>query len=325
MATNHFKIYSVAEFLERASYPEFTKMISHEHSSIMAIPVCGTSEINPQPTNLTINGLKQIPCGNHSDVVLLNTKDGSGYVNANYVSGFDMKKKFIATEWPMANILDNFWSMVWQENVRVIVMLTSTEEEFYASNVLYFPYNQDNTMVSDILVTIDEINSENFYTETILSIASKTTGEIRKVHHFKYSKWHKYAVPEAEGFLNFLLAVNKQYQKLLRSELFSNNQFLPGPIIIHGSADIGRAATFCAVDTCLYQLVATISVSSVVLKIRQQRSSSIVSLGMYNFINHVLLYFLITIKSKRALFDELRSHLTAKDLKVLNHSLINFV
>ncbi|KAG8039247.1 hypothetical protein G9C98_003554, partial [Cotesia typhae] len=73
-----------------------------------------------------------------------------------------------------------------------------------------------------------------------------------------------------------------------------NECVLPGPIVVHGSKSIGRTCTFCAIDSCLYQLVgtATISVSSVVLKIRQQRNFNIPSVRQYIFIHMLLHYYL---------------------------------
>lgn len=222
----------------------------------------------------------------------------------------------------MADTLNNFWSMVWQQNTYVIVMLTSTEEQSKPNKTSYFPYNQANTKLSDFLVVEAKIESKHYYIETVLNVVYKITGELRTIHHFKFLNWPEYNIPEVERFLEFLLAVNKQFQEYARLALMKKNQILPGPIIVHGNTGVGRAATFCAVDTCLYQLVitATISVPSVVLKIRQQRNSSISALVYYKFINYVLLYFLITLKSKYALCFELRSHLTDKDTMIFRYN-----
>lgn len=55
--------------------------------------------------------------------------------------------------------------------------------------------------------------------------------------------------------------MNKQFQEFARLELMNENQVLQGPINVHRNVGIERTATFCAVDTCLYQLVYTVTIS----------------------------------------------------------------
>lgn len=94
-------------------------------------------------------------------------------------------------------------------------------------------------------------------------------------------------------FFDYLLAVNEEYQDL-QHEALKTDRRLPGPIVVHGSKGIGRTFTFFVADSCLYQLVATktISVPSVVLKIRQQTNFSVPTITQYIFIHMVLHHYL---------------------------------
>ncbi len=45
------------------------------------------------------------------------------------VQGYMKNKAYITTQGPIADTVGDFWRMVWDENVRTIVMLTNTSEK----------------------------------------------------------------------------------------------------------------------------------------------------------------------------------------------------
>ncbi|CAH2095646.1 unnamed protein product [Euphydryas editha] len=51
-----------------------------------------------KPENKKRNRSQQHPCWDISRVVLSQTNNGTDYINASYVCGFDQLRKFIATE-----------------------------------------------------------------------------------------------------------------------------------------------------------------------------------------------------------------------------------
>ena len=67
----------------------------------------------------------------HSRVKLQPTDDeeGSDYINASFVPGFNSKREFIVTQGPLHSTRDDFWRMCWETNSRAIVMLTRCVEK----------------------------------------------------------------------------------------------------------------------------------------------------------------------------------------------------
>ncbi|RMZ72380.1 phosphotyrosine-specific ptp2 [Pyrenophora seminiperda CCB06] len=65
----------------------------------------------------------------HSRVKLEGVAEGCcDYVNANHVQAAYSNKRYIATQGPIPATFKDFWNVVWQQDVRVIVMLTAEQE-----------------------------------------------------------------------------------------------------------------------------------------------------------------------------------------------------
>lgn len=65
----------------------------------------------------------------HSRVRLQNVPaHGCDYVNASFVKTSYSNRKYIATQAPIPQTFDDFWRVVWEQDIRVIVMLTAESE-----------------------------------------------------------------------------------------------------------------------------------------------------------------------------------------------------
>ncbi|CAG17386.1 PTPM [Bracoviriform congregatae] len=293
MNTDLFAPFQNFEFLARSTHPKYTDVIADEYSRICQEPLNGTYENWKKPKNKNKNLFRNIPCWDNSRVVLHQTNDGADYINGNYVSGFELKRKFIATEQPMASTLGNFWTMIWEENTRVIVMLNGSEEEAQQS----YPYlssSQTDIISGDFKIKQKERNEEKDYTETVLIITHLNTGQSKRVSHFKYLHWPEHTFPHEEDILKFLEIINNRNAEFF-IEAEEYHQRMPGAIVVHGNAGIRRTTAFCAIDSCLYEAVVkkTVSIPSVVLRIRQQRNFSFPGLSYYIYVHSVLLHFLV--------------------------------
>ncbi|KAI1488992.1 hypothetical protein F5X96DRAFT_680087 [Biscogniauxia mediterranea] len=75
------------------------------------------------------NRYKDILPFEHARVRLANRPDGTcDYINASHIQASRSHKRYIAAQGPLPATFDDFWSVVWDQDVRVIVMLTAEEE-----------------------------------------------------------------------------------------------------------------------------------------------------------------------------------------------------
>ncbi|XP_078732464.1 tyrosine-protein phosphatase non-receptor type 12-like, partial [Lampetra fluviatilis] len=76
------------------------------------------------PENSKKNRYKDILPFDYSRVVLsLQTDEAtSDYINANFVQGLNGPRTYIATQGPLAHTVIDFWRMIWEYDIQVIVM-----------------------------------------------------------------------------------------------------------------------------------------------------------------------------------------------------------
>lgn len=98
------------------------------------------------------------------DITADNTQDAS-YINANYVSGpSGSPRAYIACQGPLSNTLNDFWRMIWECNVSVIVMACNEYESGKPKCELYWPDQIDGTLIYGnyqvTLLRIRQINDD---------------------------------------------------------------------------------------------------------------------------------------------------------------------
>ncbi|XP_061170694.1 receptor-type tyrosine-protein phosphatase epsilon-like [Saccostrea echinata] len=173
----------------------------------------------------------------HSRVVLKTSKPNEGnYINANYIEDVLGKRSYIATQGPKPKTIPDFWKMIWQENVLVIVCLTNLKEGEKTKCAQYWPEINDK-LIGDILVKNLEEKSHANYTIRRFNINKRMEKATRDVVMFHFTRWPDHGVPDPLSLVVFhrhVMRVSAQY---------------PGKYtVVHCSAGIGRTGTYIALD-----------------------------------------------------------------------------
>ncbi|XP_049607472.1 tyrosine-protein phosphatase non-receptor type 2 [Syngnathus scovelli] len=195
------------------------------------------------PENRSRNRYRDVSPFDHSRVKLKNADND--YINASLVVMEEAQRRYILTQGPLRNTCGHFWLMIWEQKTKAIVMLNRVIEKGSEKCAQYWPVTEEREMAfrdTRFLVTRLSEDVKSCYTTRVLELQNISTGEKREIHHFHYTSWPDFGVPESPAsFLNFLLKVRES------GALGADN----GPAVVHCSAGIGRSGTFSLVDTCL--------------------------------------------------------------------------
>ncbi|KAK3088574.1 hypothetical protein FSP39_020754 [Pinctada imbricata] len=174
----------------------------------------------------------------------------------------------MCTTSPKPDTVDDFWTMIWQEDVATIVMLTNLRESGKRKCHQYWP-NEDDVMDSrDLQITCTKEKKYNDFTLRYFTVADEIEDEERQIVQYHYTSWPDHGVPEALGLQQFHQVVMKNTSKS------------QGPLLVHCSAGIGRTGTYIGLDVLLRQGQDTgfINVSNYVALMREQRMNMVQTL-----------------------------------------------
>uniref|UniRef100_A0A673K552 Tyrosine-protein phosphatase non-receptor type 9 n=1 Tax=Sinocyclocheilus rhinocerous TaxID=307959 RepID=A0A673K552_9TELE len=218
----------------------------------------------------------------------------SDYINASFMDGYKQKNAYIGTQGPLEKTYGDFWRMVWEQSVLVIVMTTRTDEGGRRKCGQYWPKEEGGQEVyGHIAVVNHRVDKQAHYNQTTLELHNTETFEQRQVTHFQFLSWPDYGVPSsALSLIDFLGAVKHQQQWAVQAfgSQWRGHPLGP-PMVVHCSAGIGRTGTFCALDICLSELqdVGTLNICQTVRRMRAQRAFSIQTPEQYYFCHTAIL------------------------------------
>ncbi|CAD5228292.1 unnamed protein product [Bursaphelenchus okinawaensis] len=210
--------------------------------------------------NADKNRYNDVVCGDQHRVVL-NLADGPhDYIHANEVSGFPLCNTFFCTQGPLANTIIDFYRMICQRKVGIIIMLCETVEMGKPKCAQYWPRKKDEKMSFGKFTVINKGTST---THQIFTTELEVTSPAGKFNlkHFLWLGWPDRGVPSTT-----LCALT-----LLKAPRTSSS-----PTIVHCSAGIGRTGSVVAIE---YVIQATLSLSTMNLAemIKEVRSKRLLA------------------------------------------------
>ncbi|XP_078328949.1 receptor-type tyrosine-protein phosphatase T-like isoform X2 [Crassostrea virginica] len=144
---------------------------------------------------------------------------------------------YIATQGPKENTVNDFWRMVWQQNVTQIIMLTNIMEGGKIKCFQYWPDCSNTELYGNF--TIENVSEKHyaFYITRKFVLSHKQQQMSHDIMQYHYTMWPDHGTPEPVNLAVF-------HSEVLRTSADENKT----PMVVHCSAGIGRTGTFIALD-----------------------------------------------------------------------------
>ncbi|KAJ5895468.1 hypothetical protein N7495_007159 [Penicillium taxi] len=208
---------------------------------------------------------------------------GCDYVNANHIKAEFSNRRYIATQAPVPDTFNDFWRVVWEQDVRVIITLTAelergqvkchpywqpgdygplkvksyTEKRIFVETKDQRPKSsQPHSVPGEQTQCPDETNENPVIIVRHFSLYHSHFPflPIRDITQLQYPYWPDFGTTsQPTHLLNLIEQCNKVVRSTSNPSYGSHEPEPTGqrPILVHCSAGCGRTGTFCTVDSVL--------------------------------------------------------------------------
>ena len=221
-----------------------------------------------------------------------NKEKPNKYINASPINIIN-PTYFIATQAPKPKTVDDFWTMIDEQDSNVILMLCNLEEAGKKKCEDYWgERNKENKIETENYIIESKIKeNDDQYIIREINFLNKSTNVKKTINQIHYVKWPDHGVPETkdgkvfEAFHEIIKKVNE----------FRNNK----PIIIHCSAGVGRTGTFISMYYLEKEIInqkneqiIKFNIFNLVRKIKEMRLNMVQTVDQYKFIYEYVKYLL---------------------------------
>nr|XP_043609583.1 protein-tyrosine-phosphatase PTP1-like [Erigeron canadensis] len=260
-----------------------------EQKSVRSVSeVSRLSSVAKLPINAIKNRYERVIPFDSNRVTLDQSEDYSssekGYINASFIgaevtNSSEGVSRFIATQGPLPETFNDFWTMVLQKRCPAIVMLTrlvDPPETPMCGD--YFQADNGVRLFDNIrMVTKRIVTTDNKLVLRHLEVNYEVESEnlCLPVLHIHYPKWPDMGVPKETNVVR---------------EIFRRLCHLPStqvPIVVHCSAGIGRTGTYCAIHNTIQRILigdmSALDLAKTIRTFRDQRIGMVQNLEQYIF------------------------------------------
>jgi len=158
---------------------------------------------------------------------------------------------YIAAQGPKEVTVFDFWRMVYELRLSVVVMLGNGIEDGKIKFWQYWP--EDNGAIDIGYFRVTFVSQESFFGEVFMRryiLTNTYTNEQSEICHLKYTAFPDHGVPDnTNGFLKLISLAEEESVRLGEKRGVGRR-----PIVVHCSAGVGRTGTYIAVAVTIAKL-----------------------------------------------------------------------
>ncbi|XP_058389727.1 receptor-type tyrosine-protein phosphatase C [Diceros bicornis minor] len=215
------------------------------------------------------------------------SEETSKYINASFIMSYWKPEVMIAAQGPLKETVGDFWQMIFQRKVKVIVMLTELRSGDQEACAQY--WGEGKQTYGDIEVDMKETNISPAYTLRVFELRHSKRKDPRTVCQYQYTNWNVEELPaEPEELISMIQVLKQKLPK--RSAPEGNKHHKSAPLLVHCRDGSQQTGIFCALLNLLEsaETEEVIDVFQVVKSLRKARPGMIPTFEQYQFLYDII-------------------------------------
>ncbi|XP_055274939.1 receptor-type tyrosine-protein phosphatase C [Moschus berezovskii] len=215
------------------------------------------------------------------------SEEMSRYINASFVMSYWKPEVMIAAQGPLKETIGDFWQMVFQRKVKVIVMLTELKSGDQEACAQY--WEEGKQTYGDVEVHMKDTNKSSAYTVRAFELRHSKRKDPRTVYQYQFNGWNGEELLAEPKEL--VLMIQNLKQKLPKKNAAEGNKHHRSvPLLIHCRDGSQQTGMFCALFNLLESADTeeVIDVFQAVKSLRRARPGMVPTFEQYQFLYDVI-------------------------------------
>ncbi|XP_045716066.1 receptor-type tyrosine-protein phosphatase C isoform X3 [Phyllostomus hastatus] len=215
------------------------------------------------------------------------TDENSGYINASFVTSYWKPEVMIAAQGPLKETTGDFWQMVLQRKVKVIVMLTDLDNGGQEACAQY--WGEGKQTHGDVEVHLKDTAQSSAYTLRIFELRHSKRKEPQTVYQYQFRHWRPAELPAEPKELVSMIQALKQ-KLLTRGPADGHRHHKNVPLLVHCRDGSQQTGVFCALLNLLESAETedVVDVFQVVKSLRKARPAMVPTFEQYQFLYDII-------------------------------------
>ncbi|XP_023080507.1 receptor-type tyrosine-protein phosphatase C isoform X2 [Piliocolobus tephrosceles] len=215
------------------------------------------------------------------------SEEPSKYINASFIMSYWKPEVMIAAQGPLKETIGDFWQMIFQRKVKVIVMLTELKHGDQEICAQY--WGEGKQTYGDIEVDMKDTNKSSTYTLRVFELRHSKRKDSRTVYQYQYTNWSVEQLPaEPKELVSMIQVLKEKLPQKNSSE--GNKHHKSTPLLIHCRDGSQQTGIFCALLNLLEsaETEEVVDVFQVVKALRKARPGMVSTFEQYQFLYDII-------------------------------------